>query len=133
MSQPNPNPREQIRVEFVDGITIIHFLNRGLTAPHDIQDAQQLGQQLYSLVEVEAGGNIKLLVNFRDVEWVPTFILGRLIGLKRKVETVGGQLKLCGLNTPLVIDEFKISKLDQIFSIYPNESEAIAAFTNQSS
>ncbi|CAN5606412.1 hypothetical protein BH23PLA1_BH23PLA1_34450 [soil metagenome] len=120
-------PHEHLRVEVVEGVTIVHFLDRELTEPYESYEAREVGQQLYSLVE--DGGYPRLLVSLRDVEYISTYILGKLVGLKRKVEAVGGQLQLCELKAPLVRESFQVTGLDRIFKIHDEESTAIEAFS----
>ncbi len=122
-------PREHIRVEFVEGIAIVHFLDRELTEPYESYDAREVGQQLYSLIE--DGGYKNLIVSFRDVEYVSTFIMSKLVGMKRKVEPAGGQVMLCRLEAPLVKEAFRVTGLDRIFTILDSETAAIAAFSAQ--
>ena len=54
-------------------------------------------------------------------------MLGKLIGLKRKAQKVGGRLKICRLNSHIQ-EIFRISALDRVFDIYDDEHAALDAF-----
>ena len=125
----NDIPREHLRLELIEGIAIVHFLDRELTEPYDSYDACEVGDQLASLVE--DGGYTRLVLDFRDVEWVSSYILGRLVCLKKKVEKTGGQVVLCGMEFHLVREIFRITGLDRIFAIEADEQAALDVFERQ--
>ena len=53
--------------------------------------------------------------------------LGKLINLKKKVAAVKGKLKLCCIH-PDLLEVFRITRLDQVFEIYPEEQSALDKF-----
>lgn len=119
-------PREHLRVELIEGVAIVHFLDRELTEPYDNPEAREVSHQLDSLVD--DGGYTMLLLDLRDVEWLSTYILAKLVDLKRKIEDLGGRLRLCGVEAHLVRELFRISALDRVFAIDPDEHAALDAF-----
>jgi anti-anti-sigma factor len=119
--------RQHLQVEVVAGVAVVHFVDREIVESFgECNDAREVGEQLYSLVD--DGGYRKLLLNFRDVEFLSTSLLGRLIGLKRKVERVKGRLILCGLDHSRVQEAFRITGLDRVFEIHDDEPDALDRF-----
>ena len=89
------------------------------------ENIQEVGDQLYSLVEDE--GHKQLLLNFGNVQYLSSAALGKLINLKKKVNAAKGKLKLCCIH-PDLLEVFKITRLDQVFEIYDEEQQALDKF-----
>ncbi len=73
-------PRRHLRLENVDGVTVVSFVESKIVTEENIQE---VGDQLYSLVEDE--GHKNLLLNFGNVQYLSSAALGKLINLKKKV------------------------------------------------
>ena len=56
----------------------------------------------------------RLLLNLREIEFVTSTFLNRLLILRRKIEDTRGRLLLCSLN-PVLEDVFEINKLGSLF------------------
>ena len=108
-------PRRLLRLENVDGVTVVSFVDTKIVTEEQIQE---VGEQLYSLVEDE--GHKNLLLNFGNVQYLSSAALGKLINLKKKVAAVKGKLKLCCIH-PDLLEVFRITRLDQVFEIYAEE------------
>ncbi len=119
MSQP---PRRRLRLETIDGVSVVSFVDKQLITDESIQE---VGDQLYSLVEKE--GHKQILLNFGDVQFLSSQALGKLINLKKKVNAAKGKLKLCSIR-PDLLEVFKITRLDQVFEIYEEEQQALDKF-----
>jgi anti-sigma B factor antagonist len=114
--------RRHLRLENVNGVTVVSFVDSKIVTEENIQE---VGDQLYSLVEDE--GHKHLLLNFGNVQYLSSAALGKLINLKKKVGAVKGKLKLCCIH-PDLLEVFKITRLDQVFEIYPEERQALDKF-----
>ena len=112
-------PRRLLRLENVDGVTVVSFVDTKIVTEEQIQE---VGEQLYSLVEDE--GHKSLLLNFGNVQYLSSAALGKLINLKKKVAAVKGKLKLCCIH-PDLLEVFRITRLDQVFEIYAEEQSAL--------
>ena len=86
------------------------------------ETVQAVGRGLYDLVERE--GRVRLVLDFGAVGHVHTDLLAKLLGAKRRAESAGGWLRLCGLN-PRVRDLFALTRLDGLFPIYADAAEAL--------
>jgi anti-sigma B factor antagonist len=122
---PDPS-RQFLQVEVVEGVAVVRVLSpeiREVFGEHN--DVQSIGDQLYALVD-EKGFN-RLVLNFSEVQYMASIMLGKLIGVKRKAQRGGGNLKLCRL-TPLLQEIFRVSALDRVFEIYDDEHAALDSF-----
>ncbi len=114
--------RRHLRLETIDKVTVVSFVDTKIVTEENIQE---VGDQLYSLVEKE--GHKQLLLNFGNVQYLSSAALGKLINLKKKIGVAKGQLKLCGIH-PDLLEVFRITRLDQVFEIYAEEQAAIDKF-----
>ena len=114
--------RRHLRLENVNGITVVSFVDTKIVTEENIQE---VGDQLYSLVEDE--GHKQLLLNFGNVQYLSSAALGKLINLKKKVGAVKGKLKLCCIH-PDLLEVFRITRLDQVFEIHDDQQAALATF-----
>ncbi len=123
MSEPT---KQHIQVEMVNGVAVVRLLEpeiREVFGEHN--DVQEIGDQLYSLIEDK--GYTRLVLNFREVQYMASIMLGKLIGLKRKANKTGGSLRVCGLN-PNLKEIFRIAALDRVFDIDDDEHASLDAF-----
>jgi anti-sigma B factor antagonist len=69
----------------------------------------------------------QIIVDLTGVNFVDSTALAALVqGMKRSRQQ-GGDVRLCGLGQSVRII-FELTRLDQAFEIYPNSTEAVAAF-----
>src|SRR5262249_30992621 len=106
----------------VGDVTVVRLTDRKVV---DEANIQELGRELFSLVEEEQRKN--LLLNFSAVGFLSSSALGKLITLDKKVEAHGGKLKLSNIR-PEIYEVFAITKLNKLFEIREDESDALAAF-----
>ncbi|MGA7275533.1 MAG: STAS domain-containing protein [Candidatus Udaeobacter sp.] len=67
----------------------------------------------------------RLVVDLSDVTYIDSAGLAALIGAMQKVEGYGGKFLLAGLQET-VRSIFEISRLDQVFQIFPDAEAALA-------
>ena len=67
------------------------------------------------------------MLNFTGVEFLSSAALGKLITLDRKVKAAKGRMKMSNIR-PEIFEVFQITKLNKVFDIRTDESEAISAF-----
>lgn len=114
--------RRRLEVEQVGDVTVVTFTDRKIL---DEQNIQAIGEQLFALVDEL--GKKKLLLNFGNVEYLSSAALAKLMILNRKVNTAKGKLMMCSISDQ-ILEVFEITKLNKIFSIQPNEEEALEKF-----
>ena len=103
-------------------VSMVRFLDRKII---DAANIQELGDELFGLVEKEQRKN--LLLNFATVEFLSSAALNKLIILDKKVKAASGKMRLCNLK-PEIYEVFAITRLNQLFDIKTTEQEALAAF-----
>ena len=73
---------------------------------------------------IEQNPKIQLVIDFSNVKFLTSSVLGLLIRISKKVYETDGKLRLCSI-TPKILEIFKITRLDKIFEIFPNGDEAL--------
>ena len=114
-----PDP-SQLDVEHIGDVTVVRFVGTKILDERSVQDA---GEQLYRLVDEL--GTRKVLLSFRNVEYLSSALLGKLITLNKMLNAVGGRLRLCNLD-PQIVEVFEITKLNKLFIIDRDEEEGLA-------
>jgi anti-sigma B factor antagonist len=103
-------------------VTIVEVLSRQLWGPTIMQE---LVQELSSLLEQAEYKDI--LLNLRQVEYISSAALNRLINFHKRVQSAGGKLKLCCLR-PSIEEIFITTRFNQLVDIHQDEEEALAAY-----
>jgi anti-sigma B factor antagonist len=112
-------PKRLLEVQVLDNVAVVNFMASRIL---DDQIIQQVGDQLNSLVDQD--GHQRILLNFSKVEYLSSAALGKLVVLRKKVESVKGKLALCDIDEN-IFEAFKITGFDRIFKIFPDEQEAL--------
>jgi len=116
----------RIQVSQISGsagnVTLVRFTDRRII---DAANIQELGQELFALVEQE--GATSIILNFASVDFLSSAALNKLIMLNTKLKAVQGKMRLCGLK-PEIHEVFVITKLTKVFDIKADETEALAGF-----
>ena len=113
---------QRLLVSEVGDVTLVRFRDQKIL---DDLNIQELGRELSRLVEIE--NRKKLLLNFSAVEFLSSAALGKLITLDKKVKAAEGTLKLCNIQSE-IYEVFAITKLNRLFDIKEDETDALAAF-----
>lgn len=108
-----------INIITASAATTVSFTSANLTAEHGLEQA---AQQISDLVEKQKPKN--LIIDFSDVKFFSSQMLGILINAKKKLSANGGNIIISGIN-PQLYRVFKITNLDKIFTFYPNAQAAI--------
>ncbi len=110
--------KPNITVEYTDNAAIITFIDKKILEEKDIQALQE---SIMSVIEQTE--RINLILDFCNVHFLSSAVLGLLIRISKKVYEQDGQLKLCNIN-PKIYEIFKITRLTKIFDIYDNVESA---------
>ena len=97
-----------------DGVTVVHFLDKSIM---DEQNIQQIGKELYALVDKEK--KTKIILDFGEVECLSAMALGKLIVFNGRIERAGGKLVICELadgGSGDVWHMFMVTKFNRIFA-----------------
>jgi len=115
--------QQRIDVKKVADITIAVCKDMKL---NDDLVIQEWGDQLLALLDDKTCR--KLLINFERVLFMSSSALRALITLNKKVKESGAKLFLCGIDDN-IMEAFRITRLDTIFTIKKNEDDGVRAFT----
>jgi len=113
---------QRLEVNEVGEVTVVRFRDQKIVEDLNIQE---LGQELFQLIEKEH--REKILLNFSSVEFLSSAALGKLITLDKKVKAHSGVLKLSNIRSE-IYEVFQITKLNRLFDIKEEETDALAAF-----
>jgi anti-sigma B factor antagonist len=89
----------------------------------DSTTAWMLGDKLASLVH---GGNPRVVVDFKDVDYISSAGFRTLLIAKKLCEHAGGELALCGVGGE-VLRLFGIAAFTELFRIFAGREDAAAA------
>jgi len=116
--------KPRISVQYVEDATIVTFVDEKILEEMDIQ-----ALQVSVMSVVEEAERINLILDFCNVQFLSSAVLGLLMRISKKVYEQGGQLKLCNIS-PRIYEIFKITRLNQIFDIHEDVDRAIESLLN---
>jgi anti-sigma B factor antagonist len=114
---------QHIEVARSDDITVAKIVDRKIV---DDADIQELGQELFELVEGEQVR--KLVLNFSQVGFLSSAALGRLLILHKKARQNNSCIILTGLQ-PTILEVFVLTRLNELFVIKDTDAEAIQSLS----
>ncbi len=110
--------KSRVSVEYTDNATIVTLADEKILEEKDIRALQE---SIMSVIEQT--GPINLVLNFSNVRFLSSAVLGLLIRVSKKVYERDGQLRLCNID-PKIHEIFKITRLTKIFDIYKDVESA---------
>lgn len=87
-----------------------------------------LGDELLELVKSE---NSKIVVNFENVSFMSSAMIGKLIHFNTRCKEEKLQLRLCNINEN-VMTVFTLMNLQKVFAIDKDESDSVATLKKKS-
>ena len=115
MDEANP----KISVEYTENATVATLMYKRILDESEIEALENTVIPL-----IEQAGRINLVVDFSNVEFLSSAVLGLLIRISKKVYESSGQLKLCGINSQ-ILKVFKIKRLERVFDIHKDRDKAL--------
>jgi anti-sigma B factor antagonist len=86
---------------------------------------QKLGDELIGLTQ---GTDVqKLLLDFRNVEFMSSAMIGKLVLVNKKCGAANKPLRFCCINSNLM-EVFRLTNLDKVFKIDPDVAASFAKF-----
>ena len=112
-----------LEVEEVGPVTVVRVTARRILTEEAVE---AIGRQLNALV---AGPGCKnVLLQLSAVESITTMMVGKLLGLQRKLQASGGRLVLCGAG-PVIGEVLTLLRVAQVIPIYRSEQDALQSFS----
>lgn len=112
----------RIDIEETNGVTVAKFTDKKIL---DEGNIQLIGNQLFGLVDDDR--RQKIVLDFSNVEYLSSAALGKLITMDKKVKAIGGKLRFCSIRSD-ILEVFKITRLDKLFTIKENQEKALEGF-----
>ncbi len=112
--------KPMISVEYAGNATIVRFTDEKILEEKDIKALQD---SILPIIE-SASGRINLVLDFGNVRFLSSAVLGLLIRISKRIYECEGQLKLCNIS-PKIYEIFKITRLTKTFDIYESIEGAI--------
>ncbi len=112
----------RLDIEENNDVTVVKFVDKKIL---DEGNIQIIGNQLFGLVDEDHRG--KIVLDFSNVEYLSSAALGKLITMDKKVKGAKGKLRLCNIRAD-ILEVFKITRLDKLFTIFPNQEKALEGF-----
>ena len=110
--------KPRISVEYAENATIITLADEKILEEKDIRALQE---SILSVIEQSVRMN--LILDFCNVRFLSSAVLGLLIRISKKIYERDGQLRLCNIN-PKIHEIFKITRLTKVFDIYQDTESA---------
>jgi len=115
MDKINPN----LSLEFRGQVVIAT-----LTDEKILDEDQLQGLEGSFLPLIEQTPKIQLIIDFSNVKFLTSSVLGLLIRISKKVYENDGTLRLCSIDSK-ILDVFRITRLDKVFEIYSDVDDAM--------
>ena len=116
-----PDEQPKLNVRRQENVLVVEFEDWRILEETMVA---QIGEQLSELVQT--GSELRLLLDFKNVEHMSSAMLGVLITLNKRLAERQGRLTLAGIQ-PQVYEVFKITRLDKLFNIRSTAKAAIQA------
>jgi len=113
-----------LRTEENGGVLVVYFNDAKIL---DEATIQEIGKELIEKCDSAANGTKKMLVNFKEVSFMSSAMIGKIILLNKKAKEYDIKLKLCDISSNLM-EVFKLMKLNKVLDIQTSEAKAVASF-----
>jgi len=111
--------KPRISVKYAGSATVVSFTDEKILEERDIKELQE---SLMSGIE-SASGKMSLILDFGNVRFLSSAVLGLVIRVSRRIYEQEGQLRLCNIN-PKIYEIFKITRLTKTFDIHTDVESA---------
>lgn len=109
----------KIAVQYIEKAIVVTLNEEKILEEMEIQALEDIIMPLIS-----ADKPTKLVIDFSNVKFLSSAVLGLLIRISKKIYESDGQLRLCCIERN-ISKIFKITRLDKVFDIFEDQPEAI--------
>ncbi len=110
---------DKIEINRTQDVALVRFGLSSICAGNDVDEISQTLRTYLS-----HNPPPKIVVDFTNVRFFSSQMLGLLVDLWKKLKTVGGLLIISGID-PQLYRVFRITNLDKIFSFAPDSQSAL--------
>ena len=111
-----------IEIKKLEDIAVVVF---NTTSISDVGGIEKASAQIKQFIADNRPN--KMVMDFTQVKFFTSQVLGLLLDLWRKLQASGGEVVISGIN-PQLHRVFKITNLDKIFRFFPDSESALKAF-----
>ena len=115
-----------LKSQEIEDVLVVYFTDAKIL---DEARIAQIGKELMDMA-TSAATSKKMVLNFQGVQFMSSAMIGKLVLLNKKCKTDEINLKLCNISAN-VLEVFKITRLNKVFDIYPDEDKAVKSFTKK--
>jgi anti-sigma B factor antagonist len=115
-----------IEIKKLENAAVVVF---NTTSISDVAGIEKVSSQIKQFVADNRPK--KMVIDFTQVKFFTSQVLGLLLDTWRKLQASGGEVVISGIN-PQLHRVFKITNLDKIFRFFPDEQTALKAFDTNS-
>lgn len=121
---PDESERLPLHMEKVNGTTIVRLEAREIYSSFPAyDDVEGLKEKLRFLID---HGRHDLILDLGTAEYSTVMFLAHLIHASRRLQELGGRLRLCSLQ-PMIEEHFRICRCNRNFEIFSDVATALAA------
>jgi anti-anti-sigma factor len=112
----------------IDSISadLLH-LAESTTTPRIDRRLQELQNEAADQPPSQSVSVPRIVLDLGAVTWIGSRMIGQIASLHKSVKAAGGRLALCNVN-PEITEVIETCRLTTLFSLYPDESSAVASF-----
>lgn len=114
---------ETIEIREAKDVVVVSFKHAKVL---DQTIIQQIGVEFAKLT-MEAAAERRLLLNFSNVKFMASAMIGQILMLQKLCKKDRVDLKLCSISSD-IMEIFKVMKLTKLLRIYDSEFVALEAF-----
>jgi len=112
-----------VEIKMEQGVTVVIFEATSITNPEEIAVVSRQIEEF-----IEENHPEKVVVDFGQVRFFSSQVLGELLKIRAKLEPYGGEVVISAIE-PKLHRVFAITNLDKIFRFFPNKDDAVKAMT----
>jgi anti-sigma B factor antagonist len=90
----------------------------------NVEEIASVSKQIKGFIEKKQPKEV--VVDFKDVKFFSSAVLGLLLDIRAKLKTYDGEVVISAIN-PQLYRVFKITHLDRIFKFFPDKENAVKA------
>lgn len=116
--------KPRISVEYAEDAIIVTLTDEKILEEEHIRVLQE---SIMSVID--GAGETNLILDFRNVRFLSSAVLGLLIRVSKRIYESGGQLRLCNIERK-IHEIFKITRLTKIFDIHRSLESAVESLSS---
>lgn len=113
------NEKTGIEITSEDGTAVVTFKSASIS---DVEGIAAASKQIDEFIEADKPG--KIVVDFSQVKFFSSQVLGMLLEMRGKLKAYDGEVVISSIN-PQLYRVFRITNLDKIFKFFPDKESAI--------